>query len=125
MKKLTLLLLLMVSTSVFSEWKWVGASQDSTNYIDFGTIKKKGNKAKMWRLYDFKTVQKYSGLSQIIHYEYDCEEETSRMLDFYSYSGNMAQGDIISSMTSIENKPESIIPGSVSENSLNIACDKK
>ena len=55
-------MLLMVSTNVMAEWTEVSSDgADMTGYVDYGTIKKKGNKVKMWRLFDFKTVQKFEG----------------------------------------------------------------
>ena len=92
MKRLTLLLLLMVSTNVFAEWTRLSESADGdmTIYTDLGTIKRKGHKVKMWSLDDFKTVRESDGyrrLSAMSRYEYDCEEETSRLLDFLWYSG--------------------------------------
>ena len=128
MKKLTLLLLLLVSTSVFAEWTKVGGTDDMTSYADFGTIKRKGNKVKMWGLHDFKTVQKFENyryLSSLTRFEYDCEEETVRHLDFHWYSSNMGQGEIVVSSTNIKNEARSIIPESIDETLFKIACDKK
>ena len=130
MKKLLILLLLLVSTSVFAEWIRIGKynDDDMTVYVDFGTIKKKGNKAKMWSLYDYKTVKKWANinyLSQLSRNEYDCEEETKRMLDFYWYSGNMRQGEIVYSHKNIKEEAESIVPESIDYFLLKIACDKK
>ena len=130
MKKLLILLLLLVSTSVFAEWIRYASNTDGdmTVYADFGTIKKKGNKVKMWSLYDEKTVKKWGNtnhLSTIQHYEYDCEEGTKRMLDIYWYSGNMRQGEVVFSLKNIKEEAESIIPGSIDEISLKIACGKK
>ena len=54
------LLLLIVSTSVFAEWTKVTNSSDDdmTVYVDYGSIKNKGNKVMMLDLTDFKTVHK-------------------------------------------------------------------
>ena len=129
MKKLTLLLLLMVSTSVFAKWTEVGSKDgDITSYADFGTIKKKGNKVKMWGLYDYKKVQKFENyryLSSLTRFEYDCEEETVKELDIHWYSGNMRQGEIVVSTTNIKNEAESIMPESIYEGLFKIACGKK
>ena len=128
MNKLTLLLLLMVSTNVFAEWTEVGSNDEMTAYVDFGTIKKKDHKVKIWILFDFKTVQKaisYRYLSQMERDEYDCDEETSRMLDLYWYSGNMKQGDIVYSETNMKDGTLSLPPGSTGERLLKIACGKK
>ena len=59
------------------------------------------------------------------HQENDCEEETTRILDLYFYSGNMRQGDVVYSNRNIKDEPESIIPGSTSEALFEIACGKK
>ena len=131
MKKLTLLLLLMVSTNVFAEWTRVteSADGDMTAYIDYGTIKKKGNKVKMWQLQDYKAVKESAGgkryLSSVTRFEYDCEEEVVRQLDFYWYSGNMRQGEIVVSITNIKDEAESVMPGSINETQLIIVCSKK
>ena len=49
MKKVLVLLLLMVSTSVFAEWTKIGDSDDGdmNAYVDFVTIKSKGNKVEL------------------------------------------------------------------------------
>lgn len=100
MKKIMALLLLIVSTNVFAEWTkvTVTSDRDMTVYVDYETIKKKGNKVKMLDLTEFKTVHKnksYRYLSQLSLNEYDCEEETRRMLDFHWYAENMKKGNIV------------------------------
>ena len=132
MKKLTLLLLLMVSTNLFAEWtRFIGSADGSmTVYGDFETIKRKGSKVKMWSVNDFKTVQlipvsNTKFLSTVARQEYDCEEETKRILDGYWYSGNMKQGEIVYSFTNIKEEAESIMPGSIDEVLFKIACYKK
>ena len=131
MKKLLVLLLLMVSTNIFAEWTRVteSADGDMTAYIDFGTIKRKGNKVKMWHLQDYKAVfkQKWriSYLSGASYYEYDCEEETIKMLDLYLYSGNMGHGESVGSRTKIKDEAKSVIPGSITETLFKAACSKK
>ena len=129
MKKLILLLLLMISTSVLAEWTTVGGGTDLISYIDFGTIKRKDNKVKMWSLIDLKTVHEFSGgeryLSGMMRSEYDCEEETMRMLDVYYYSENMREGEVVVSNTNITNEATSVRPDSIEETFFKIACDKK
>ena len=133
MKKILILLLLMVvSTNVMAEWTAVSRSKDddTTVYADFGTIKKKGNKVKMWSLSDYKTVLIYEKdntryLSMLVRYEYDCEEETVRMLDLHGYSGNMKTGHNVFSNTNIQNQSTSIRPDTIEEVVFKIACYKK
>lgn len=129
MKKILVLLLLMVvSTTVSAEWTEVGGSDNNTAYVDFETIKREGNNVKIWVLENFNTLQvadndKY--LSIVKHSEYDCEEKTSRWLDFYSYSENMGAGEVVYSESNIKEEYHSIIPGSILETELNSACSKK
>ena len=131
MKKILILLLLMVvSTNVMAEWTAVSRSKDddTTVYADFGTIKRKGNKVKMWDLYDFKTVKESGGkryLSTMSRNEYDCEEETVRMLDLHGYSGNIKTGDNVFSFSNIKEEPTSIRPDTIEEVVFKIACYKK
>jgi hypothetical protein len=131
MKKLTILLLLMVTTSVFAEWTKVTSSKggENTFYIDFETIKRKGHKVKMWDLYDFKTVKEGRGgkgyLSSLMLHEYDCEEETIRLLDLHGYSGNIKTGDNVFSHSNLKEEPKSIRPDTIDSVFYKIACYKK
>ena len=127
MKKLTLLLLLMISTNVMAEWTKVTKSKSkSTVYVDYETIKRKERKVKMWVLFDYKTVQgdveneRY--LSDLSHSEYDCEEDTIQLLDLHNYSGNMRGGEIVSSQTNLKDETEtrSIVPDTIQSVLFNI-----
>jgi hypothetical protein len=132
MKKLTLLLLLLVSTNVFAEWTKVGVTSDGTTtvYVDFKTIKKKGHKVKMWYLLDDKTakistIDNARYFSSVAHDEFSCDEDTLRQLDIFWYSGNMRRGDIIYSSQNIKSEPLSIPPESINELFYKIACGKR
>jgi hypothetical protein len=118
----------MVSTNVFAEWTKIAPVNDNTVYIDIGSIKRKGNKVKVWYLYDFNTVRKfenYNYLSQVQHDEFDCKDTTSRMLDYYLYSGNKRSGGVVYSETNIKDVGISIMPDSILEGLFTIACGKK
>ena len=116
-----------------SEWSKVSKSKDGdmTFYVDFGTIKEKGDKVKMWNLFDHKTVQgdvegdRY--LSTLSHSEYDCEEDTIQLLDIYWYSGNMRGGEIVSSQTNLKDETEtrSILPDTIQSVLFKKACGKR
>ena len=129
MKRLTLLLLLLISTNIMAEWTEVSSDDDGmTAYVDFGTIKKKGHKVKMWELFDYKTVINVMNirfLSSVSLDEYDCEEVTKKGIGLYHYSGNMRTGVNIYSLEDNQEKPHQIIPGSISEVTFKIACGKK
>ena len=83
MKRLTILMLLLVSTNVLAECTRIGESDDGdlTSYVDLHTIRKRGNKTKMWSLLSFKTSRRleisgraYSSDRSIS--EYDCSDAT-------------------------------------------------
>ena len=127
MKKLTLLLLLMISTNVMSEWKPIGFSDEQTQYVDLESIRKKGNKVKLWFLLDLKKVkiiENKSILSIMGHEEYDCKEETTKVLDMFFYEGNMKNKEIFSEVN-IHDEPTSIRPNTVESLNYKIACGKK
>ena len=128
MKLLIAALLAVFSTSVMAKWTEVGGSDTSTAYADFSTIRKSGDKVKMWNLMDFKVTQTGGNgeryLSDAGQYEYDCKEETSRSLIFIWYSKNMGAGDVVwqSGNTHAEFQP--IPPGSTGGTFFKLACGK-
>ena len=128
-KMIMTLLLLIVSTSVFAEWTKVTNSSDGdmTVYVDYGSIKNKGNKVMMLDLTDFKTVHKnksYRYMSQLSLNEYNCEEKTRRILDFDWYSENMKKGNIVYSEKNINDEGKSIPTDSIGTDLFIIACNK-
>ncbi len=125
MKKIVIMMLLFASTNVLAEWTRLGGTDDSTGYVDIQSIRKNGNKVKMWKLVDYKTAQDRSYLSILVREEYDCLEETKRSLDMYAYSGNMRNGDIVFSNANITEQPKTVLPGSNGEGLLKIACGGK
>ena len=124
MKKLILLLLLLVSTNVFSEWTKVGSRSFNTSsddgYVDLGTLKKKGSKVTMWSLINQKG---YHNTSVIVLYEYDCNERTIKELQSVFYSGAMGSGEVTNedSATS-ERKSRPIDPSDIDEKFFSNAC---
>lgn len=130
MKKIMVLLLLLVSSNVFAEWTKVDVSENDIlfAYVDYATIKRKGNKVTMLKIYDFKTEENVGNdryLSVVNRDEYDCEEKTSRITDFVAYSRNMGKGDVVYSEKNLNDKADSVSPGSMRESLLIVACGKK
>jgi len=101
MKKLLLTLMLaVVSSSAIAEWVKVGTSDDKTTtiYADPSTIRKSGNRVKMWALWDYSTAQEGDSkpyMSVRIQNEYNCKEETDRQIYATTFSGNMLEGNTI------------------------------
>ncbi|GDX85628.1 hypothetical protein LBMAG43_16700 [Methylococcaceae bacterium] len=133
MKKILLMLLLLTSTNSFAEWTEVAKTQahSYTTYIDFKSIRSNGSKVRLWDLYDYNRAKKlHSGskeyyLSALSHHEYDCVKQTIRELDLFRYSKNMRDGVMVYSKQNINSEPESILPSSIHEGLLKLACEKK
>ena len=126
MKRLLITLLLAVlSTSAMAEWVQINANNNSTTYVDPTTIRKAGNKVKMWAMIDFKKRTEEIGdtLSQASQYEIDCQNETTTQLAWVRYSGNMRTGHVVYS----DNKRGDAAPngpGTVGEFMWKVACGK-
>ena len=76
---LLLMLLILSSQPVYAEWVLVSGDDEAglKVYVDPATLRRNGNLAKMWQLYDYKTVQTVAGdslLSMKRFNEYDCAE---------------------------------------------------
>lgn len=101
MHKATLMMLLAVmSSSAVAEWVPVVGNETvgATAYADPATIRKTGNKVKMWDLLDYKTAQGDAGMqymSMKAQTEYDCKEEQSRPLYLSFHSENMGKGKVV------------------------------
>ncbi|CAN1520726.1 hypothetical protein MCEKH45_01095 [Methylophilaceae bacterium] len=128
MKKLILAILLMlVSTSAMAEWTLINSDGELNTYVDLYTIRKNGNKVKMWTLLDYKTArslstQSYSSMK--MQYEYDCKNETGRILFISAYSGNMGSETAILPHSSVSSA-DPIIPDSIDQIRWRIACGKQ
>ncbi len=135
MKKLILAILLtVISTSATAEWTLLGSTGTGTNdlegYFDYSTIRKSGSMVKIWGMRNYRTVQVVLDkrfLSAAIQWEYNCKVETSRVLAFAYYSGNMGKGQMVESNTDAGNTTTHapIIPNTASKNEWEIACGKK
>lgn len=127
MKKLVFVLLLL-SAPAWAEWTLVALNDNEKTvvYADLATIRKSGNMAKMWSLYDYKTVRRVVAVSILSHKdqnEYDCGEERYRTLYSSWYSGNMGSGDSVFS-DSDPKKWDPLPPESVIESLWKVACHK-
>ena len=127
MKLLVAALLAVFSTSVMAEWTEVGGNDDQTTYADLSTIRKSGDKVKMWELIDFKVVQTLAVkrfLSSVSQFEYDCKEGTDRLLSLTWYAKNMRQGDVVLTSGYPHEESAPIPPGTTAEILFKLACGK-
>ena len=128
-KLLIAALLAVFSTSVLAEWTKVGSTDTDTIYADLSTIRKSGDKVKMWHLMDGAVVKidkndGMSSLSQASQNEYDCKEETARRWALVWYSRNMGHGEVVYTSGAMHEEPRPVSPGSVLEALFKLACGK-
>ena len=122
-------LFFLSSVPAYADWVSVSSSErlgGYTAYLDTDTIRRKGQRVKMWVLYDFKTIQTVAGNSHLsfkIQHEYDCTEERSRSLASKFFSGSMGMGNVVRT-DSYESKWEPVTPESIDQDLLKVACGK-
>jgi hypothetical protein len=126
---LLITLLALSSGPVYAGWVLTSGDDEAglAVYVDPATLRRNGNLAKMWQLYDYKTVQTVAGdsfLSIKRFNEYDCAEERTRMLGYTWFSGNMGNGNVVYSTT--EQLPwEPVVPRTINRSLWKVACNKK
>lgn len=116
------MLLSIFSFSALADWqKYSSGSDDGTSlFFNRSTIKKNGNKVKLWLLIDYPAPFN-SAKSIKYHREFDCKKDTVETLFITAYKENMGMGDLIISGKS-ENGVTPIIPDSTDEILKNIIC---
>ena len=124
-----LLLLVLSSGPVCAEWVSVAVLDQAgvTIYVDSDTIRRKGDRVKIWELIDYETIQTVAGTSYLsarLQREYDCARELHRTLALTELSGNMGTGTELLANPD-EQKWEPVDPGSIAKRLWKVACDKK
>lgn len=128
-KAVLVMLLALVSSSAAAAWVEVGGSEGFTAYVDPSSIRRAGNRVKMWYLHDFKTAQVSQSTgeryrSAKVESEHDCRDERWRILYFTWHSGNLGEGIVVF----INPNPQGwvpVSPGSAAETQWKFACGKQ
>ena len=125
-KAILMMILAVMSSSATAKWTVVNENKEFIQYADLATIRKLGNKVKMWGLNDYKNVQEFAGdkfLSSKSQLEYNCKEEMKRGLSMKLFHGNMGTGGFINfSDNKMPRKWNSVEPDSAQEVLWKIAC---
>jgi len=126
---LMIMLLVLSSGPVYAAWMLTSGDDEAgmTVYVDSDTIRRNGNSAKMWQLFDYKTVQRVAGdslLSMKRFNEYDCTEARTRTLGYTWFSGHMGSGNVVYSTTEVQ-QWEQVAPRSINQTLWKAACGKK
>ncbi|OGS96966.1 MAG: hypothetical protein A3H31_10940 [Gallionellales bacterium RIFCSPLOWO2_02_FULL_57_47] len=128
-KAILSLLLAVASSNAAAGWIVVSWSDTTIDYIDPTSIRRVGDRVKMWHLIDLKTAEsKIRGVSPFMssraQHEYDCKEEQSRVLFVSFHSKNMAEGITVSRNSYPESNWSPVPPGTTTEALWKIACEK-
>lgn len=125
-KFVVLMVLVMMSSSAMAEWVEFTRNDTEVGYVNLSSIRKSGNKPRMWALRDYATLQTTGNnnpiLSTVFLYEFDCGEYTSRVVSEIDYSKNMGAGEVINSYNNDHAKWNPVVPDSIGESALKIAC---
>ena len=118
-------MLAVVSSSAMAEWVKVSEDKLVTVYADPTTIRKLGNKVKMWVLVDYKKDEEEFGiLSARLKEEYDCKEKKQRILFMAFYSGHMGKDETVEILSEPEGSWQQPLVGDLAEALLEFACGK-
>ena len=122
-----LFVLLLISMPAWAQWTLVGGADGAkfSTYADFATIRKRSGTAEMWTLVDFKNAQRApygpEYLSVKAQQEYDCDKSRRRLLLSEMYTGQMAEGDVVSTHAGPD-EWEPVLPASLPEELWKVAC---
>jgi len=127
-KVILMILLVVVSSSAMAKWVEISGNETIgvTTYVDPTTIRKKGNKVKLWQLYDYKTSRKLGTenyLSVKDQREFDCEEEQIQILYSIYYLENMGDGESIGTYGNLSGWSP-VAPETIDQVFLKFACGK-
>jgi len=128
----TILMLLLAAAagSALADWVKLAAAGNAANtiYADPATIRKAGNKAKLWTLVDHQTALSDSfgkaHASEKVQWEYDCKDDQQRMLAYVTFAENMGKGKTV--FSDPDPGKWSPVAADTAEKALwKIACGKK
>ncbi|MCH6585246.1 MAG: hypothetical protein IH810_05385 [Proteobacteria bacterium] len=124
-KAILMMLLAAVSSSAMAEWVKVSEDKLVTAYADPTTIRKLGDKVKMWVMWDHltaKVVNSKPHMSTRVQKEFNCKEETTRQIYASAFTDNMGRGDLINNEGGREWEP--VAPRIHDEALWKFACGK-
>ena len=120
--------LIALTLPAMAEWTKYSESDESDKYIDLGSIRKSGDLRKVWQMWDYRIQGKYGQSSQTLRVEFNCKDETTRLLVVNDYEEPLANGKVLSSITHNNTQGFDIPPGTSGTSgatALKLACSKK
>ncbi|MDZ4203121.1 MAG: hypothetical protein U1C96_13360 [Gallionella sp.] len=113
------------------EARWYKVMQDDvrTVYAEASPSERNGSRVTLLSMMDLKEAAVLGdGItyrSWETQYEFDCQKKLSRMVAAAMYSGNMGEGDAVSSIIYQAPEWKAVPPGSNGETMWKVACSKK
>lgn len=122
--KYLLALLMLIASPAWAGWVELGRAENgNVFYIDPATIRKDGNRRKVWTITDLNTASSSGALSRKHRIEFDCKEERSRFLSISAHSKLMGAGDVLLIDNGVGEWQE-VAPATVNEAFLKRVCGK-
>lgn len=131
-KAILIALLIITSESIAAnEWSWVEYGKSATKdddsvltlYADLSKIRIDGHLRKVWQLADMSQPSSAKVLSKMYQEEFNCKEETQRVLYTRIYYGNMGSGQSsVIPLTKEEKESRPILPNTVQSEALKVVC---
>jgi hypothetical protein len=126
MGKLTsIFLLCLINQVAFAGWSEIASDHIASEFVNVETIERNTTIAKMWNMSDFKAPQEVGNgrlyLSSKALQEYNCLEQTKRLVSLVHYADGMGKGQVVF----MDNHPgewKKIPQGSLGEVHLKAAC---
>ena len=125
-KALCLIALALASGGAAAAWVMLSETEAAIVYFDSDTVLRNGDRATLSELTDYKIVPNVNRSTKSARrvYQFDCMEGALRTLSIATYSGSMANGEVVVAI----NEPTSwllFMPGSVGEILWNTACGRR
>jgi hypothetical protein len=123
-----LFLLVLISTTVFSQARWTYYSHSDTSslFVDYSSVKKVGNNVRVWTLFELKQPRQ-NGLftlkSYIEYVEFDCKDGRVFSHKQVMYSESMGGGS--NKDISFTKEWDFIIPDSLNDSLSKELCRRK
>lgn len=122
-------ILLVFSPYVLAEWIRVGENNRSIAYVDT-TIRRSGDLATYWVLFDYKAVQESSVSgrryqSEKAQHETECQSERDRAVFFTWHAEKMGNGVVVYTGNKPTNWEPTSSPGSFGNTFWKFVCGKK
>lgn len=115
MRALPIILITMLLATPAAHAEWIKVFENirgTTSYVDTDSVQATGQYRKVWELQSYKTPASNGMLSMKMRKEYDCKEETTKLISFTAYKGTMGTGDVLGTVNSPDEwQPISKNPG--------------